>query len=174
MSSPSDIRYYWSSSSSSSISSASMNDWYDEEDLMEEEGPHLLASIAVAGSDTEECRSECHPRPPSTQKRDDPLSRRDSVVNPSPLVLSVRKIHPKEEAAIEPPTYILAESTEILRPRPVGAARTRCISESSTRSESSDHSMSACDTKGSRHRRDSFDSLPADLREILLSIDVTP
>jgi hypothetical protein len=154
-----------------------MIDWCEEEDLMEEddeekEVPHLLASTTVTGSDTEECQLECYPRPPSTQNRGDPLSRRDSVFNPSPLVLSVRKIHPNEEAPIEPPTYILTDTTEIPRPRHVRYSdKTRCISESSSLSESSDQSMTVCDTK-SRHRRDSIDSLPADLREVMLSFEV--
>lgn len=162
----------YSFSSSSSLSLESMLDWYEEEDLMEAEVPHLLASSAVTGSDMEECQSECHPRPPSIQKRDDPLSRKDSVFNPSPLVSSVRKIRPNEAAPIEPPTYILADTTEIPRPRNVRANRTRCISESSGLSECSDQSMNVSDTKSlPRHRRDSFDSLPADLREVLLSIE---
>lgn len=171
MAAPTHSRRY---RSSSSISIESMIDWYEEEDLMEEEVPHLLASIAITGSDTEECRSECHSSRPSTQHGDDPLSRRDSVFNPSPLVLSVRKIHPKEEAPIEPATFILTNATEIPRPRNVGYSdKTRCISESSTLSDSSDQSMTVCDTKSPRrHRRDSIDSLPADLREVLLSFEV--
>jgi hypothetical protein len=164
----------------SGISIEDLIDWYDEADPMEEESPHLLASISFSGFD-EDCES---PHPPCIQnqnvtrnERDDPLSRRDFVTQPSPLVNFVRKIYPDGGTSIESlrlpvsnaPTFTLASASKIPRHISFSDKSHRTTSESSIQTDCSDQSMSICDNKSAppRHRRDSVESLPDDLQKLL-------
>lgn len=175
MSVPNHSRHY------ESYLSKDMIDWYDDDDPMEEESPHLLASISFEGFE-EDCES---PYPPCIQnqkanrnERDDPLSRRDLVTQPSPLVNFVKKIYPDEGTSIESfhlpvstaPTFTFASAPRIPRHISFSDKSHRTTSESSIQTDCSDQSMTFCDSKSppSRHRRDSVESLPDDLLKVLM------
>jgi hypothetical protein len=165
----------------SRYSSKDMIDWFEVDDPMEEESPHLLASISFEGFD-EDYES---PSPTPIQNhnanrngRDDPLSRKDLVTQPSPLVNFVRKIYPDERPSIESfplpvsnvPSFTFASAPGIPRHISFSDKSHRTSSESSIQTDCSDQSMTVCDSKSPlpRHRRDSVESLPDDLLKILM------
>lgn len=189
MSIPTHKRHF---QSESSISIDDMIDWSEEEPMEEEASvPHLLGSLSAM--DSFGMDDGASPGPPqqrhnctSMREGDDPLSRRDSVFNPSPLVLSVCKIYPDEEASIESATSTFRTNTTNLRKVPPPShvpmpPRFTLTSPDQTPvpRRVSDGSEMAVDTlpqqtpsrRGS-HRRDSANSLPTDLEEVIMGFRV--
>lgn len=181
--------------SDDSIDMDDMIEWSDDEEVVmleENDVPHLLASLFAVDDMMDECCSL-----PDNTTEDDPLSLRDSVYNPSPLVLSVRKIYSDEERedaesiestfaarllqANKVPEMALPSQSPIQSTHRVSLSSIESNHSSSTTSPA-DNIMSVCDssTKPMRprgrsfHRRDSVKSLPApgDLHEVLMGLDV--
>ena len=186
--------------SSSSISIDDMIDWSDEEPMEEENAmPHLLGSLSNVDSFGMESDVRTSPAVAAgvspCGNDDDPLSRRDSVFNPSPLVLSVRKIYPDEEASIESATSTFRTSNSQTHKVPPVPQRARASTwspfpqsqqyQQTARRVSDASENMAVDTtteatpyrrppRRASHRRDSASSLPAprDIDDVLMSFRV--
>jgi hypothetical protein len=184
--------------SSSNISIDDMIDWSDEEPMEEEENlvPHLLGSLS--NMDSFGLESDVRVSPAAgvslCGNEDDPLSRRDSVFNPSPLVLSVRKIYPDEEASIESSTNTQAHKDPSVPQRvrahtwsPFQQSQQQEQQQQPLRKVSDFSENMAVDTteatslprrrlpRQRSHRRVNASSLPAprDLDDVLMNLRVT-
>lgn len=189
--------------SESSISIDDMIDWSDEEEPMEEESsmpPHLLdGSLSALDSFGMEDGPQSSQSTSLMREGDDPLSRRDSVFNPSPLVLSVRKIYGEEEegASIEsaksfginnaslspkhlpppppPPLHnsMLPPTTGMNSSITSFQAAPRRVSDASAMAiDTSEPPQTPRSARRGSHRRDSANSLPTDLQEVMMSFSV--
>lgn len=184
--------------SESSISIDDMIDWSEEEPMEEEAAmpPHLLGSLSALDSFGMDDPQQQHSTSSMSEGADtDPLSKSDSVLNPSPLVLSVRKLYPDEEASVESAhttpttTYCNKETWETgkVPPKAPNHAPASFTMNATTQHQHaprrvSDGSEMAVDSatklarptlrRGSSHRRDSANSLPTDLAEVMMNFSI--
>jgi hypothetical protein len=179
--------------SESSISIDDMIDWSEEEPMEEEAAmpPHLLGSLSSQDDSFGMDDPQQQDSTSSMREGADPLSGNDSgiVLNPSPLVLSVRKLYPDEEASVEsahatPTTTIHTRKVAPKAPNHAPASFT--MNATSQRQQAprkvSDGSEMAVDSatklarptlrRGSSHRRDSANSLPTDLAEVMMNFSI--
>jgi hypothetical protein len=169
-----------------------MIDWSDEEPMEEEENslPHLLGSLS--NMDSFGLESDVRVSPAAgvslCGNEDDPLSRRDSVFNPSPLVLSVRKIYPDEEASIECSTNMQTHKVPSVPQRvrahtwsPFQQSQQQPLRRVSDASENMAVDTTEATSLPRRrlprqgsHRRDNASSLPAprDLDDVIMNLRV--
>ena len=154
--------------------------WSEDEPMEDEQVPHLLGNLPVLGSFgmDDSAASPGPPRHAMELEGDDPLSLKDSVFNPSPLVLSVTKIQPDEQ-----PRSVESSTNATKAPPPTPdhmqlrfcmtdqqAPRPRMVSESSDMMVDSKRLL----RRRSSHRRDSVDSLPTatDLDKVIMGFHI--
>jgi len=167
--------------SDGSISIDDMIDWSDEEPMEEESSvPHLLGSLSVMDSFDAGTSPGPPPPPPqpqriSLQEGDDPLSIRDSVWNPSPLVLSVRKIYSDEDEHQSPTNNRMAPPPPVSMNTTMHTQAPRRVSEGFDMMVI-DHTAThqTRPRGGSYHRRASANSLPpaTDLEDVIRGFQV--